>query len=184
MPTGTAPGAERGSEAGWRVNVDLQQLRPEDRPVLERLLQLYLYDFTEFEPKDVDESGRFEYSWLGAYWTEAGRLPFAVRVDGRLAGFVLVNRHSPSGQPVDHSIAEFFVMRTYRRRGVGRAVARELFDRLPGVWEVAEIPANTPAQAFWRAVIGKYTGGDYREFPDGSPSWNGPIQRFRSPPGG
>ena len=165
------------------MNVELQRLREEDRAVLESLLQLYLYDFTEFDPHDVDESGRFETASLGAYWTEAGRFPFAVRVDGRLAGFVLVGPHSPSGQPVDHSVAEFFVMRRYRRLGVGRSAARNVFDLLPGVWEVAEIAANTPAQTFWRAVIGEYTGGDYRDFPDGAPSWNGPIQRFRAPPG-
>ena len=184
MLAGTAPIAERGSSTDPRMNVELQPLPAEDRPVLERLTQLYLHDFTEFQPNDVDESGLFADSNLGRYWAEAGRWPFAIRVDGRLAGFVLVSPHSPSGQPTDHTVAEFFIMRQYRRMGVGRIAAREVFDRLPGVWEVAEIAANLPAQAFWRAVIDEYTAGDYREFPDGAPSWNGPIQRFRAPPQG
>ena len=152
-----------------------------DRPALERLFQLYLHDFTEFDPRDVGDDGLYDQPGLAGYWSEPGRVPLLIRVDGRLAGFALVSPHSPSGRGADRSIAEFFVTRMHRRSGVGRAAATMVFDRLPGTWEVAQIAANTPAQAFWRAVIGAYTGGVYEDLPHGSPSWNGPIQRFRSP---
>jgi predicted acetyltransferase len=73
-------------------------------------------------------------------------------------------------------IDEFFVMRKYRRRGVGRAVACQVFDRLPGRWALQQTPRNFVAQAFWRSVLAKYTGGRFEElFIDGRPT-----QRFES----
>ena len=51
-------------------------------------------------------------------------MPFAVRADGHTAGFVLVNRWSALDQPLDYAVAEFFVLRKYRRAGVGTCSAR------------------------------------------------------------
>jgi predicted acetyltransferase len=32
-----------------------------------------------------------------------------------------------------------------------------------GRWEVREMPANAPAQCFWRQIIADYTGGAFTE---------------------
>jgi predicted acetyltransferase len=50
-------------------------------------------------------------------------------------------------------MSEFFVMRKYRREGVGRTAARELFASFPGSWLVHEVPGNDAATAFWRDAI-------------------------------
>ena len=60
-------------------------------------------------------------------------------------------------------MAEFFVMRKFRRQGVGSRVARQLFDRFPGRWEIAQKLENKIGQAFWRTLIADYTNGSYRE---------------------
>ena len=118
-----------------------------DEPVLRRLMELYLHDFSELDGAEVGEHGTYGYPYLGLYWLEAHRHPFLVRVDGRLAGFALV-REGPT-----HHMAEFFVMRKHRRRGVGLVVARDVFARFPGAWSVHEIPGNDAAVAFWRRAI-------------------------------
>ena len=162
------------------MDVRLEEASREQKPVLERLAQLYMYDFSEFAGGDVSEAGLFEYmARLGDYWTERERGPFLVRVDGKIAGFVLVASHSALRQAGKVNwVAEFFVMRKYRRRGVGRAVAIQVFDRFPGKWEVAEMRENVAAQAFWRKVIGEYTGGDFAETVLDDESWHGPVQSF------
>ena len=144
-------------------------------------MELYLYDFTEFDPADVDEDGLYGYYHLPHYWSEPGRQPFLIQVDGHWAGFVLVSQHSLLGQPGVHTIAEFFVMRKYRRMGVGETAARLAFARFPGNWEVAEIAANLPAQAFWRQVISRLTGGSYTEVELDTEVWQGPLQKFDFP---
>lgn len=63
----------------------------------------------------------------------------------------------------DYRLSEFFVLRTFRRGGVGRHAAFALFDRFPGIWEIRELPRNGPAIALWRAVIGEYAGRQYEK---------------------
>lgn len=162
--------------------IDRVQILPaqsSEKGVLENLMHLYLYDFTEFTGDDVDEKGRFVDEYLDRYWTEPGRYPFLIKVDGKLAGFVLVrDTVRPEDGQVTHHIAEFFILRKYRRRQIGRYAAWKIFDRFPGRWHVAEIRENVPAQHFWRKVIGEYTGGKYEEITP--PEWDGPIQSFTS----
>jgi predicted acetyltransferase len=52
---------------------------------------------------------------------------------------------------------EFFVMKKYRKSGVGKQTAFYLFDLFPGKWEVAQIKANIPARKFRMKVISDYT---------------------------
>jgi predicted acetyltransferase len=135
-----------------------------NKPVIARLLELYQYDFTEFEDADVDEHGLFGPGSLDRYWAEVDRHPFLLRVDGKWAGFALVRAGDP------HDMAEFFVMRRYRREGIGTEFARTLFARFPGRWQVREIQRNEPAQAFWRRAI---------PVPFDEDEWErGPMQRF------
>ena len=160
------------------MNVELRRVACEDKPVLQNLLQLYLHDYTEFgDDDDVDESGRFNYPYLDLYWTEPERRAFFIRADGKLAGFVLV-REGLGDEP--HSIAEFFVMRKYRRRGVGRIAAHQVFALFPGRWRVQQSPRNMGAQAFWRQVIGEYTGGRFEEIAKGA---HGAPEAVCPPPG-
>jgi predicted acetyltransferase len=52
-----------------------------------------------------------------------------------------------------------------------------VFARLPGSWLVHQVPANLPAQAFWRRVVSELTSGNRREEVDES----GVTQRFTFP---
>jgi len=99
----------------------------------------------------------------------------------RLAGFAPVSARTLLPKSAGgHDLAEFFVLRAYRRRGVGATAARQLFDRFPGRWEVRELAENAPAIASWRRVIDGYTGGDWREHVLDDNRWCGPVQVFDS----
>ncbi|MGH3281079.1 MAG: GNAT family N-acetyltransferase [Trebonia sp.] len=69
------------------------------------------------------------------------------RVDGAWAGLALVFTGDP------HDIAEFFVMRKYRRRGIGAEAVAQLFERFPGEWTVRQQLSNPAATTFWRKAI-------------------------------
>lgn len=150
-----------------------------EKSVLRNLMHLYLYDMSKFDDEDVNSQGLFEYKYLDHYWTESDRHAFFIEIDGRLAGFVLLNHHSITVENAN-TIAEFFVMRKYRRQGLGSQAAREVFDKLPGEWEVRELSENTAAHAFWRIVIDKYTDGRYQEQILNDERWPGPVQTFHS----
>ena len=157
------------------------------RPVLDRLLQLYLHDFSEFAPigsphGEVDAEGRFTYPRLESYWQEDGLIPLLIRADDRLAGFVLVNKWSALGLPLDHVVAEFFVLRKYRRARVGTRAALLTFRRLRGRWEVPVAWYNPPAQAFWRSVARELAPVEVAEIAGDGKRWAGPVLRFTTRP--
>jgi predicted acetyltransferase len=148
--------------------------------VLGRLFQLYCYDFSETLGLDVGEDGLFVSGRPEGYWTAARYHPFLIRAGGRLAGFAIVDTQSRlTGEPL-WDMNEFFVLRRHRLGGVGARAAAALFDAFPGRWEVREVARNTGAQAFWRKVIGRYTGGRFEEVVRDDETWRGPVQRFEA----
>ncbi len=161
------------------MEIDLANAALEEKSLIQNMMQLYQYDFSEFEASDLDEHGLFHYKYLDHYWVEKDRTPLIVRLAGCLAGFVLVNKHSYTTQE-RYCIAEFFIMRKYRRKGIGKHVANTVFDMFGPLWEVHQTKDNTVAQVFWRNVVDEYTGGDFDYRPDGCGDWKGPILAFKS----
>jgi len=165
--------------------VALEIAKSEEKALLSHLIELYLHDLSEVFPIDVGPDGRFGYDRLPLYFEEPERrFPFVIRANGHPAGFALVTRGSPVTQdPADLDMAEFFVVRRYRRSGVGRTAAFALWGRMPGHWIVRVSEGNRYGLPFWRKIIAEYTGGAFsaRTLP-GSPSpWL--VLSFQSPRG-
>ncbi|SOC50979.1 Predicted acetyltransferase [Blastococcus aggregatus] len=130
------------------MSIDVLPATEDEKPVVRRLLELNSHDFSEFDGRDLGPTGEYGYRYLDHYWIEQeDRHAFIVRVDGAIAGCVLVRAGSP------HRFGEFFIVRKHRRSGVGTKVARAVFDRFPGAWLVEEISGNDAAVAFWRRAI-------------------------------
>jgi predicted acetyltransferase len=144
-----------------------------------------VYDFSEILGLDVDDDdARFRIPAVDAYFTEPRYQAFFVTVDSRMAGLALVRGASRlTGDDGVWDMAEFFVLRKYRRRGVGAHAACALFDRLAGRWEVRQRPENVAATAFWRRTVARYTGGRFEDAVWDDARWRGPVQRFESPGG-
>lgn len=131
---------------------------------MERLFQLYLHDFSQFVDLEIDDRGRYEYPSLAVYWQEPDRYPYFIEMEGKLAGFVLIKKEAENGEDRQvFDVAEFFVLRGYRRQGVGTQSAHRIWDRFPGRWVVRVMKANKPALHFWEQAVEKYTGGDFRQ---------------------
>jgi len=146
--------------------VSLDQATEGDSVLLANLLELYIHDMSEVFPHVVlGPDGRFGYRHLPLYWSEPDRrFAFLIRCDGRVGGFILVTRGSPvTSDPDVLDVAEFFVVRQYRRAGVGRQAASLLWARLPGKWIVRVLETNRGALAFWRDTVATFTGGSFAE---------------------
>jgi predicted acetyltransferase len=160
--------------------LDVRPAASADRLPIHRMLELYQHDLSDIWDQDLDVHGEYGYA-LDRYWDAPGCRPFVATVGGRYAGFALVDPFVRIGTD-GHWMDQFFVLKKYRRQGVGRRVATAVFDALPGRWEVGQMPANLPAQRFWRQVIGDYTGGRFKEHEVRTGWWQGTVQVFDSPP--
>jgi len=162
--------------------VSLQRATPDMAPMLSNLLELYVHDLSEIFPVALGPEGRFGYEKLPLYWAEpAVRHAFLIRQGRHVAGFAFATRGSPAtDDPEDLDVAEFFVLRGYRRSGVGRQAAMALWDSMPGHWVVRVAEANRAGLPFWSEVIRSYTSGDFVESarPGDSQAWR--VFRFAS----
>ena len=155
----------------------------EQEPMVANLLELYVHDFSEFIECAIGPDGRFGYKDLGQYWTDPQRFPFLIYVEGQLAGFFLM-RGILRADGVVWDMAEFFILRAYRRRSIGTQVAREAFARFPGAWQVRVLESNKPACAFWGRAVRAFAGEDAAldQINADGRRWN--RFSFNSPPAG
>lgn len=169
------------------MNIQLSPVPYEDKSILSNLLQLYRYDSSEYDGHVLNGHGLYMYKYLDHQWTDEYRRPFIVRADGEIAGFALVSLDIPreymklSTAEQTNSIGDFFIMRKYRRKGVGKEAAFSLFQQFRGTWEIRQTLANKPAYEFWKRVIAQYIGeGSYQEEIIRNDRWNGPVFVFQS----
>ena len=139
------------SESGLSVAVATH----DDAPVVGRLLQLYLYDMADFTGETLNpETGQFDYAYFDEYWADPHRTPYLLRIGEQPVGFCLTNRWTLFYEPPEsaRSIAEFFVLKQYRRSGVGRTAALSILESNPGDWEIRALASNGAAVVFWGNV--------------------------------
>ncbi|MBI4301000.1 MAG: GNAT family N-acetyltransferase [Chloroflexi bacterium] len=129
-----------------------------DKAIIRNLLQLYLYEFTEFHDVPMSKNGEYDYLYLDCYWTEKKRHPYLFFRRGELAGFALVREEEEH-----YSIAEFFVLRKFRQRGLGLACATDIIGRHKGKWKIEFLDANGNVGKFWGRVASNVANGEVEE---------------------
>ena len=157
----------------------LTQCRPatsQDFPAIGRMLELYQYELSDIWDQELNEAGEFEYD-LSHHIKGQDSFAHVARVNERFAGFALV---APALLTRKEGLLmeQFFILKKYRKSGVGRKLARHVFQFHPGAWEVGQLPANYAAQAFWRNVIAEFTAGEFTEVQVTEGWWRGIVQRF------
>jgi predicted acetyltransferase len=114
----------------------------------------------------LGEHGARHAELLARWFRDDRSHPLLILDAGRAVGFALVAR-PPVGpaapEAAEYRMAEFFVRRNHRRRGVGRVAASLIFSRFAGRWEIIEAMANRDAVRFWRSTVMDYTRGRYDE---------------------
>ncbi len=161
------------------MNIELKRVTIEEKEILRNILEKYDYEFSQWDKRDVNMLGLFGYNYLDYYWTEEKRWVYFIKVDGKLAGFVMViDLPEVHDRETDFQMAEFFVLYKYRRSGVGRQAFFEVLNLHKGRWQLKMHPANIASVHFWNRVIGEYTNGKFEliksypgtEYDDGTPA--------------
>jgi predicted acetyltransferase len=139
-------------------DVRVERISPEAL-VLDHLWQLYRHDLSEFRDTPPEADGTFAVRGLRAALDNPDYVTFLISLDGHPAGFAFIK--GLLGQA--RSMAEFFIVRAARRRGLGFEVATDLMGRFPGRWRFAFQEENPAAARFWRRVTEEIAGADWSE---------------------
>jgi predicted acetyltransferase len=140
----------------------ISKIGPESDVLLRNLLEHYCHDMSEWFEPDTGADGCYSYD-TASVW-EKGYDAYLVKVGDSIAGFALIGSGGEwLGDIGARDVHEFFILRRFRRRGVGRSMATFLWSEHPGEWLVRVLEANAPAITFWRGEISKYCQGSYHE---------------------
>jgi predicted acetyltransferase len=152
------------------MTISVRDTRPSrgDRQWIESVYRDYLNDLaplgTGLFPA-LPEFGHREPDQLASWFADSSAQLLTILKEDQPVGFAMVR----SGQMIagrgsaDFTMAEFFIARPWRRRGVGQEAVRLIFDRFAGRWHIMEYLRNPQAIAFWRRVVDAYTAGQFQE---------------------
>lgn len=106
------------------MQIDLLPTERDQLPLIRNLYQFYAYDSSGWEQEDVELDGRFYVhdEHLQRYWQEPNWSAQLILVDGFIAGFLLLECSDETGLQT-MEFADLFILRKYRRLGIGRALA-------------------------------------------------------------
>ena len=153
--------------AGVSVSVRDARSAPADRLWIQSVYRDYLDDLnpgTGIFPA-LGEVGHREPDQIAHWFGDPNTFPLVIVKGSEPVGFARVLRAVASAaQPrIDYRMAEFFVLRTRRRLGIGRTAVQLILSRFAGRWEISEYLRNAEAVSFWRRVVASYTRGSYQE---------------------
>jgi len=131
------------------------------RKLLFQFVQISEYEMSDIISTDVDDSGNYAYPFFEEYFLDSSRAVYFAEVDSHYAGMAMVNHYSRLNNQNTNCIAEFIILKKYRRKGIGRYFSNWIFEKHLGNWEVFIHESNKIAQQFWNSVIQSYTCGKF-----------------------
>ena len=143
-----------------KVQITLATLA--DYPTIQNMARFYVYDRTAFMGWECPEDGLFECIDFKHYFENPDEKPYLIRVDGEIAGFVLLDKVQLI-DTVDWNMGEFFILAKFQGKGVASTVALKIFKKHQGKWSVAVMPENIKAVKFWRKVASQVSSDSYSE---------------------
>jgi len=131
-------------------DVKLERVTIELKEKLKNIMSLYLHDMSEFgDDLKVNEEGIFEYEGFDLYFKTEDLKPFFITYQGEVAGFVFLNSGKYVPREIDYEVHELFLLKGYRKKGIGNAAIQNLLELYRGKYKIAQISCNKLAINFW-----------------------------------
>ena len=144
------------------MNITIESIKIGEKEILRNLCEKYEYEFTQYEDMDVNDLGLYGYKYIDHYWTEDNRYAYFIKVDNKLAGFVLIDDHRYiKNIETNYCIAEFFVMFKYKRKGIGTYALKYILNKHKGKWQIGYHPENESGKYFWNKTVMEFTQNKY-----------------------
>lgn len=133
----------------------LEEIKIEEKPKLEKLLQLYLHDLS-YSFKIEFNNNTCEYLYdLSTYFKE--NKAYFIKIDNNIIGFILLDINKDY-----YEISEIFILNNYKKNHYGEQAINIIFDMYKGKWVIKAVPNSNVAELFWNKVINKYTKNNYK----------------------
>ncbi|HAU0262623.1 TPA: GNAT family N-acetyltransferase [Legionella pneumophila] len=169
----------------YNNQIDLNEIKLipaslDEYPIIQNMTSYYAYDVSEYmgwaQEKNGTQNIGVDYI---KYWQEDNTFPFIIKYQDELVGFVIIDK-KVSNPANDFNMAQFFILRQFKGKGIGRHIAYQCFNQFFGKWEVFVMPGNEGAYRFWRKIINDYTQHQFSEFTRAIDQYDRNIFEFSS----
>ncbi|MDR1180196.1 MAG: GNAT family N-acetyltransferase [Spirochaetales bacterium] len=149
------------------ISLVLVKKKEKEKEILKNLSEKYSYEISQYLENDVNALGLYNY-WddfdfdFDYYWSQKKWRPYFIKVDKKLAGFVLITNEKRFSNNTKYFLQDFFVMYKYRRMGVGTYILEIIFEKFKGKWELLCHHKNNPARIFWRKNIKRFSNNNFK----------------------
>lgn len=147
-------------------NVSLTSLQLSETSTLQRLLQLYYFESTNWSKEEIGNDGLYEgctASDLETYVDSEDGKAKLIWADGRLAGFVLMDKVELEEMPI-WELADFFILPKYRGAWIALEAVRQIFAEFDQPVAASTFKKNESAFRFFKAVEKRLELRSVREF--------------------
>jgi len=145
------------------ATIELVDIAPEDKPEFQQIFQEYLRELDSLQGLEYPPGKILEYPFWDAYWDGSpDRHKYWIVIGGGKVGFILFRDLTAAewaGVPLPSQIAEFCVMRPFRRREIGSSVMKFLLEdfhrrRELLTWDCLVV--NTGAEKMYDRIVAEY----------------------------
>ena len=153
------------------MQIELMRTDATATELIANLYQFYAYESSDWEDEEVENDGRFyiHHAHLARYWQEPDWSASLILVDGFIAGFLLVERSELPGIDAKE-FADLFILRKYRRRGIGRALFQQLVCASGEPWVISLYRDDPLGMPFAQALLGELPSHWWRALPSPEPA--------------
>ena len=135
--------------------MNIKLTKADDWSVIANMFQYYIYNMSEYTGFSPDANGSYavdeKITGLYDYWKLADHYPFLIEADGEIAGFSLMRKFPEN--PEIYDIGQFFILRKFKGKGVGKKSFELSVKMFPGKWQTRVLLNNSGAKIFWTKVI-------------------------------
>ncbi|MDR0569415.1 MAG: GNAT family N-acetyltransferase [Spirochaetaceae bacterium] len=153
----------------------IERIRFEDRELLGDMPQKYQHEIRResFPAFAVDDAVSIDFPNFDNYWNDSEYVPFFIKADGEIAGFVFVDKYFwvLSKAERHYNVSDIYVREEYRGKGIGKAAMLALLALFKGVWEVKPLCNSKKAETFWERTLKAYSEETFKAY------YSGPYKR-------
>ena len=131
-------------------NLSVDLARTTDLRLVRNLLNLYVYDMSQWFKFDPDDEGFYNYEIPD--FDAPDHFVYIANYADSPAGLALLRKEQNQ-----YDMKEFFVLRRYRGTSTASDFLEDLLKRHPGNWQVRVFADNKPAVPFWQKAITNLT---------------------------
>lgn len=144
------------------MEVTIEKALLKEKEIVISLFNYYLYEFSDLMGSELNENGTYlrNTSLIAPYWEKPNHIPYFIKVNGEIAGFIFVRYFPDEEKLLD--IDQFFILRKFKRRGVGSKAFELCLKAHNGNWLVRVLKENESGLSFWQSVIGSVTKNNFK----------------------